>query len=47
MAPRRSAFTAVEADAGPLVTVAFPDRATAVLIVADNPVVARVEPAAA
>ena len=46
---RRSAAEAAVADAGPLVTVAFPDRATAVLIVADNPPppVARAEPAAA
>jgi two-component system, LytTR family, sensor kinase len=44
---RKSAAEAAVADAGPLVTVAFPDRATAVLIVADNPVVARAEPAAA
>jgi hypothetical protein len=34
---RKSAAEAAVADAGPLVTVAFPDRATAVLIVADNP----------
>ncbi len=44
---RKSAAEAAVADAGPLVTVAFPDRATAVLIVADNPPAARVEPAAA
>jgi hypothetical protein len=44
---RKSAAEAAVADAGPLVTVAFPDRATAVLIVADNPTVARAEPAAA
>jgi two-component system LytT family sensor kinase len=34
---RKSAAEAAVADAGPLVTVAFPDRSTAVLIVADNP----------
>jgi hypothetical protein len=44
---RKSAAEAAVADAGPLVTVAFPDRATAVLIVADNPMTARAEPAAA
>ena len=44
---RKSAAESAVADAGPLVTVAFPDRATAVLIVADNPPVARAEPAAA
>jgi hypothetical protein len=44
---RRSAAEAAVADAGPLVTVAFPDRSTAVLIVADNPPAARTESAAA
>jgi two-component system LytT family sensor kinase len=46
---RKSAAEAAVADAGPLVTVAFPDRATAVLIVADNPplVESRAESAAA
>jgi LytS/YehU family sensor histidine kinase len=44
---RKSAAEAAVVDAGPLVTVAFPDRATAVLIVADNLPPARVEPAAA
>ena len=44
---RKSAAEAAVADAGPLVTVAFPDRATAVLIVADNLPAARAEPAAA
>jgi hypothetical protein len=34
---RKSAAEAAVADAGPLVTVAFPDRATAILIVADDP----------
>lgn len=36
---KKSAAEAAVADAGPLVTVAFPDQATAVLIVADEPVV--------
>ena len=44
---RRSAAEAAVADAGPLVTVAFPDRATAVLIVADNHPASRAEPVAA
>jgi hypothetical protein len=44
---RKSAAEAAVADAGPFVTVAFPDRATAVLIVADTLPAARVEPAAA
>jgi two-component sensor histidine kinase len=44
---RKSAAEAAVADAGPFVTVAFPDRATAVLIVADTHPAARVEPAAA
>ncbi|MGH6692415.1 MAG: hypothetical protein ACREF4_17240, partial [Gammaproteobacteria bacterium] len=44
---RKSAAEAAVADAGPLVTVAFPDRSTAVLIVADNPSTARAESAAA
>jgi hypothetical protein len=44
---RRSAAEAAVADAGPLVTVSFPDRATAVLIVADNHPVVRAESAAA
>lgn len=44
---RKSAAEAAVADAGPLVTVAFPDRATAVLIVADNLPASRAEPAAA
>jgi len=34
---RKNAAEAAAADTGQLVTVAFPDRATAVLIVADNP----------
>lgn len=44
---RKSAAEAAVADAGPLVTVAFPDRATAVLIVADILPAVRAEPAAA
>ncbi|HSA57135.1 MAG TPA: histidine kinase [Gemmatimonadaceae bacterium] len=44
---KKSAAEAAVADAGPLVTVAFPDQATAVLIVADEPVAARESPAAA
>ncbi|HEX6313893.1 MAG TPA: hypothetical protein VFZ73_03505, partial [Gemmatimonadaceae bacterium] len=46
---RKSAAEAAVADAGPMVTVTFPDRATAVLIVADSPShpVAQPEPAAA
>jgi LytS/YehU family sensor histidine kinase len=44
---KKSAAEAAVADAGPLVTVAFPDRATAVLIVADEPVAGRESPAAA
>ena len=44
---RKSAAEAAVVDAGPLVSVTFPDRATAVLIVADNHPVARAEPAAA
>jgi sensor histidine kinase YesM len=44
---RKSAGEAAVADAGPLVTVAFPDRATAVLIVADTQPAMRVEPVAA
>ena len=44
---RKSAADAAVADAGPLVTVAFPDRSTAVLIVADTPSAARAESAAA
>lgn len=44
---RKSAAEAAVAEAGPLITVTFPDRATAVLIVADNPPVSRAEPAAA
>jgi two-component system LytT family sensor kinase len=44
---RKSAAEAAVADAGPLVTVAFPDRATAVLIVSDNHPALRAEPAAA
>jgi hypothetical protein len=36
----KSAAEAAVADAGPLVTVAFPDRSTAVLIIADEQVVA-------
>lgn len=46
---RKSAAEAAVADAGPLVSVTFPDRATAILIVADNPPspVSRAEPAAA
>jgi LytS/YehU family sensor histidine kinase len=34
---RKSSAEAAVVDAGPLVTVAFPDRATAILIVADHP----------
>jgi hypothetical protein len=44
---RKSAAEAAVNDAGPLVTVAFPDRATAVLIVADTLPASRAEPAAA
>jgi hypothetical protein len=44
---RRSAAEAAVADAGPLVTVSFPDRATAVLIVADNHPAVRTESVAA
>jgi LytS/YehU family sensor histidine kinase len=44
---KKSAAEAAVADAGPLVTVAFPDRDTAVLIIADEPLSARAEPAAA
>lgn len=44
---RKSAAEAAVADAGPLVNVMFPDRATAVLIVTDNPPASRAEPAAA
>ena len=44
---KKSAAEAAVADAGPLVTVAFPDRATAVLIIADEPLAERAEPAAA
>ena len=44
---RKSAAEAAVADAGPLVTVQFPDRATAVLVVADNHPAVRAEPAAA
>jgi hypothetical protein len=44
---RKSAAEAAVADAGPLVEVAFPDRSTAVLIVADNLPAERAEPAAA
>ena len=44
---RKSAAEAAVADAGPFVTVAFPDRATAVLIVADTLPAARTESVAA
>jgi hypothetical protein len=44
---RKSAAEATVAEAGPLVTVAFPDRATAVLIIADEPTVSRNGSAAA
>lgn len=44
---RKSAAEAAVADAGPLVTVTFPDRATAVLIVTDHPTTPRLESAAA
>jgi LytS/YehU family sensor histidine kinase len=44
---RKSAAEAAVEDAGLLVTVAFPDRATAVLIVADNPPAPHAEFAAA
>lgn len=43
---KKSAAEAAVAGAGPLVTVAFPDRTTAVLIVADEPVALRAAPAA-
>ncbi|HEX7121751.1 MAG TPA: histidine kinase [Gemmatimonadaceae bacterium] len=44
---KKSAAEAALAGAGPLVTVAFPDRTTAVLIVADEPPAERAAPAAA